>query len=253
MKKYRVLGVLFFLTIKVLGQSVGVNTTTPQNSLHVHGSLQLTNELNVGGNANSKGFSGNRGDVLVANGANNTPEWQELAIPNVPTGGYGMTGTIISLDEVGLDISNLTVKNSFVENEALSDSWYVLNDVTSRINIVEDKNRINLSFQTMSSVNTKTEGSFVVFIVGVFVDNQLKSIKTARAMYGLDPFNLVTVLSTVENLSPGTHEIKVAIVPKKVNNYTGILSIGKSHPAVNNLSSFSAMSMLKIETYEIIR
>ncbi|MFP3534461.1 hypothetical protein SB763_34470, partial [Burkholderia sp. SIMBA_042] len=32
---------------------IGIGTSTPQKQLHVNGALQLTNELNVGGNAST--------------------------------------------------------------------------------------------------------------------------------------------------------------------------------------------------------
>jgi hypothetical protein len=37
---------------------VGINTATPKKMLHVNGSLQFTNELNVGGNDATPGSAG---------------------------------------------------------------------------------------------------------------------------------------------------------------------------------------------------
>lgn len=67
-------GIIKF-TVKNNGR-VGVLTTTPQRTMHVNGSLQITNELNLGGNATTAGSAGTTGQVLVSNGAGNAPSWQ---------------------------------------------------------------------------------------------------------------------------------------------------------------------------------
>jgi hypothetical protein len=68
---------------------VGINTDTPKKTLHVNGSLQVVNELNVGGNATTAGSAGSVGQVLKSNGPGASPTWQSLA--GVPTS----TGTVI--------------------------------------------------------------------------------------------------------------------------------------------------------------
>ena len=71
---------------------VGIKTETPQRTLHVNGSLQLTNELNVGGNASTAGNAGTAGQVLKSNGPGVAPTWQTIAgVPNA-------TGTIIAVN-----------------------------------------------------------------------------------------------------------------------------------------------------------
>lgn len=57
---------------------VGINTPTPQKTLHVNGSLQLTGELNVGGNSNTAGSSGSVGQVLSSNGIGSAVSWKAL-------------------------------------------------------------------------------------------------------------------------------------------------------------------------------
>jgi hypothetical protein len=39
-----------------------------QNTLHVNGSLQVVKDINVGGDAQTKGNSGNKGEFLMSNG-----------------------------------------------------------------------------------------------------------------------------------------------------------------------------------------
>ncbi|NML70586.1 hypothetical protein HHL23_12330 [Chryseobacterium sp. RP-3-3] len=69
-------GILFFPFI--CGAQVGVGTPTPQKNLHVNGSLQVVNEINVGGNASTAGNAGTTGQILTSNGAGVAPTWKTL-------------------------------------------------------------------------------------------------------------------------------------------------------------------------------
>lgn len=57
---------------------VGIQTATPQKTLHVNGTLQVVNEVNVGGNATTAGSAGTSGQVLTSQGAGAAPAWQTL-------------------------------------------------------------------------------------------------------------------------------------------------------------------------------
>lgn len=73
-------GILFSQT-----GNVGINTPTPQNTLHVNGSLQVTKELNLGGTASTAGSPGLNNQVLVSQGAGNPAVWKnvsDLITPN---------------------------------------------------------------------------------------------------------------------------------------------------------------------------
>ncbi len=71
---------LMYLTDANSGR-VGIGTLTPQKMLHVNGSLQFTNELNVGGTASTPGSAGTAGQVLKSNGPGVAPSWQEAINP----------------------------------------------------------------------------------------------------------------------------------------------------------------------------
>ncbi|WP_313375206.1 hypothetical protein [Chishuiella sp.] len=62
---------------------VGINTSTPQKTLHVDGSLQITNEFNVGGSGSAAGSAGSSGDLLFSQGSGAAPKWSSLANSNV--------------------------------------------------------------------------------------------------------------------------------------------------------------------------
>lgn len=61
---------------------VGVYTPTPQSTFHINGTLQVVKDLNVGGTANTKGNSGNRGEFLMSTGSGNAPVWRNIESEN---------------------------------------------------------------------------------------------------------------------------------------------------------------------------
>jgi len=79
MKNNLLLGILLFPLMQYA--QVGIKTTTPQRTLHVNGSLQVTSEINVGGTASTAGSAGKAGQVLKSNGPGAAPSWQEAISP----------------------------------------------------------------------------------------------------------------------------------------------------------------------------
>ncbi|WP_454046709.1 hypothetical protein [Chryseobacterium sp. Marseille-Q8038] len=58
--------------------NIGINTPTPQKTLHVNGSLQVTREINLGGTANTAGSPGLSNQVMVSQGAGNPVVWKNI-------------------------------------------------------------------------------------------------------------------------------------------------------------------------------
>ncbi|MGE8514185.1 MAG: hypothetical protein ACN6N7_15905 [Chryseobacterium culicis] len=58
--------------------NVGINTPTPQKTLHVNGALQVTNEINLGGTASTSGSPGLSNQILVSQGAGNPAIWKNM-------------------------------------------------------------------------------------------------------------------------------------------------------------------------------
>jgi len=124
MKKSLVLIFGLFNIIHTSAQ-VGVGTSTPQSILDIAGDLHFTKDLSVGGDALSKGNSGNINDILYSKGAGVSPVWMSPDALNIPkevsllkkstTSSYKNSNSsyIIPFDEVGLINSNYL---SFDEN-----------------------------------------------------------------------------------------------------------------------------------------
>ncbi|MDR6371706.1 hypothetical protein J2795_003928 [Chryseobacterium bernardetii] len=72
---------LFAMSIFAYAQ-IGVQTSTPQRTLHVNGSLQVVKELNVGGSENVQGTAGKDGEFLSSNGPGTAPTWRTIESQN---------------------------------------------------------------------------------------------------------------------------------------------------------------------------
>lgn len=99
--------------IRVLSDGkTGIGTTTPQKQLHVNGALQVTNELNVGGDAAAAGTAGAAGEVLTSNGAGAAPSWK--AVTPAISATYYVQGTSEATIAVGstVDVPGVTLTHT---------------------------------------------------------------------------------------------------------------------------------------------
>lgn len=78
----KLLFIVWFIIAICVQAQVGVLTPTPQNTLHVNGSMQVVKDLNVGGTADTKGNSGNPGEFLSSNGPDQPPVWKNIESEN---------------------------------------------------------------------------------------------------------------------------------------------------------------------------
>ncbi|KAB1231369.1 hypothetical protein [Chryseobacterium viscerum] len=103
-KHITLIAVLFYTSIF---SQVGINTATPQKTLHVNGSLQITNELNLGGNATTAGQPGTIGQYLVSNGAGAAPSWQTFAdiVPSSNGSVIAVNGQLLVAQEITVQLS----------------------------------------------------------------------------------------------------------------------------------------------------
>ncbi|MDR4952747.1 hypothetical protein REB14_11225 [Chryseobacterium sp. ES2] len=110
MKNYLLLGA-FLVPLFHVAQ-VGIQTSTPQKTLHVNGSLQVVNEINVGGNATTAGSAGTSGQILTSNGSAVAPSWQTLnTISGTINNAYYVQGTTAATATQGttIDVPGVTI------------------------------------------------------------------------------------------------------------------------------------------------
>ncbi|NIF04950.1 hypothetical protein F3J23_05800 [Chryseobacterium sp. Tr-659] len=89
--QFNIDGTLF--SVDTQNDRIGVGTSTPQKTQHVNGSLQITNELNVGGNAATAGSAGTAGQILSSGGPGTAPIWINAPVVN-NTNIYNADGTL---------------------------------------------------------------------------------------------------------------------------------------------------------------
>lgn len=106
MKKRKLLFICLCCSIWAFPQ-VGINTTSPQKSLHVNGSLQFTNELSIGGDSSTPGNPGIAGQVLKSNGPGQAPSWQKvLEAPNSVGTLIAVNGELFVAQEITVNMSD---------------------------------------------------------------------------------------------------------------------------------------------------
>jgi len=160
---------LFLLTLSIYAATyaqVGIGTSTPQKTLHVNGSLQVTNELNVGGNGTTAGSAGLIGQVLKSNGPGAAPSWQTLA--GVPTS----TGTVIAVNGQFLVAQEITVQMTADMTAAGSPGATVANPIGNLNNEIIDNENLY--------TGTAATNSFKVSADGVYQVNMNVQISTAN-------------------------------------------------------------------------
>lgn len=137
---------------------VGINTATPQKTLHVNGSLQLVKELSVGGTASTEGSAGNLGQVLKSKGPGVAPSWQNLV--GVPTS----TGTVIAVDGVFLVAQEITTQ--MTADFKLLSTGIAVSTAIGNLNkeIIDNENRYNSS-ATTNSFTVSTDGVYMITMI----------------------------------------------------------------------------------------
>ncbi|MDM1513507.1 hypothetical protein [Myroides odoratimimus] len=196
--------VLLFLVARTYAQT-GVNTNTPQNTLHVNGSLQVTNELNVGGNANNSGSSGDSGQVLISQGPGLSPVWQTLDIPNNnDTNSYKLK-----------KVYQTTLKKASLSE---NDSSTLLGGITN-IEVESANNFIFITTQSNTYLAPFTESAPSVSYRFDFLLNETVYDKTSWEVIQRQAFSDAAKNNpyqfTIINAKVGTHSLNVRGVRQK--------------------------------------
>lgn len=181
---------------------VGINTPTPQKQLHVNGSLQVTNEINVGGNASTAGTAGTTGQYLVSNGPGAAPSWQSPAgiVPTSNGSIIAVNGQLMVAQEIGVQMSadfvlptlnsaipigNLTVE--ILDNE----NRFSGNSTTNSFTVSSD----GIYQITMNTQLATVAGSSPVIGIWNNTTNAWVARVSEPATTGLQTYTLITSIS----------------------------------------------------------
>ncbi|MDH6250395.1 hypothetical protein M2347_000122 [Chryseobacterium sp. H1D6B] len=201
-------GILFFPLI--YNAQVGVGTPTPQRTLHVNGSLQVVNEINVGGNASTAGSAGTSGQVLTSSGAGVAPSWKALNT---------VSGTISSANYVQ-GTTALTIPQG-----TTADVPGVTITLTVPAGITQTFLFTIIGFAP-STISSDSQGAFYLMQNGVKISSAYTSMVSGTQLVRLP--GSVTFLKAV-TLATGTYTFKVQysswsgdqIVNYNPTNYAG--------------------------------
>ncbi|KPH14209.1 hypothetical protein [Chryseobacterium sp. ERMR1:04] len=195
---------------------VGISTTTPQKTLHVNGSLQLVNELNVGGNASTAGSAGTAGQVLKSNGPGVAPTWQNLAgVPNSTGTVIVVNGQFIVAQEIiaqmtadftdagtGGAVAVGNLNNKIVDNENL----YTASTTTNSFKVSAD----GVYQVTMNAQLSTTNATSPV--IGIWNDTNSTWVARVNDLFTATTGSLqtYTLLTSIPMLAANTYSFRLA-------------------------------------------
>ncbi|MCS3870720.1 hypothetical protein J3D55_003636 [Chryseobacterium ginsenosidimutans] len=191
--KINLLSAVLLFPLIYNAQQVGINTPTPQKSLHVNGSLQVVNELNVGGNASTAGSAGTAGQILTSNGAAAAPSWQTLnTVGGSINSIYYVQGTTEATAYVGqtIDVPGVTITLTVPPTKTQTFLFTILG-YTTLTNGSSTQGTLNLlqNGTKISSAYVSKAGSFPGVTGGILLANMpipvtfLKSVTLTEGTY----------------------------------------------------------------------
>lgn len=194
------------LSVDASNHRVGIGTATPQKKLHVSGSIQLTDELNVGGSATAEGSAGTRGQVLTSGGGGVSPFWQkpkaDVILGGMEAGGgidllvngdnaFRYTGRYITLPPGKWIIH--TSQLAQIEGPLNIDDWMFIRTAFSDENLSigdigtvtsDGSGTVQMGFRLKGPEAGLSTAQIDVFHDSVIVNNSSNSSKTYRYVAG---------------------------------------------------------------------
>lgn len=215
MKKNLILGVLVLPVFAYF--QVGISTPTPQKNLHVNGSLQITNELNIGGDAKTAGSAGIAGQVLKSNGPGVAPTWGNLAgVPNATGTVIVVNGQFIVAQEI---VVQLTADYSKISPINTTDP---IGNLTNEI--IDNENRYS-GTGTANSFTVSADGVYQVHInaqistdngtspvIGIWNDTTSKWVARVNDYFTAPTGSLqtYTLLTSIPMAASNTYSFRIA-------------------------------------------
>ncbi|GEN69624.1 hypothetical protein [Chryseobacterium rhizosphaerae] len=169
---------LLILPASVITYSqVGINTSTPQKSLHVNGSLQVVNEINVGGTANTAGSAGITGQVLTSKGTGVAPSWSTLEDTGV------------------VKLSTLALKNSTYSGNYAAYNWFTVVWETA-----PKLDNTKLTYNSSNGVFTIVKSGYYQILASTHINMSLNGVNETS---GTAHTSIKKNTSTIANVNSG--------------------------------------------------
>ncbi|MGE8431526.1 hypothetical protein [Chryseobacterium joostei] len=256
--------ILHVMFIGFFGYSqVGINTKTPLASIDIQGNIGVRKKIYLGGDDTTTGALGQKGTVLVSQGVGLPPVWKALRIPPFDPFLYFSFNNFGIQTKNGLVIGNNTSGyNLYTDGQTLnsfltpSASGGTFTDLTKNITVNNTGSVFIFSYEAILHLDSTTDYAGADIACGVFVDDLLKGVRVYtlnQADISTRPFYTYNLVTAAQNLSIGSHTVKVACTRRaNINNFTGNIGIGKAAytGSGTNLNDFMAQASLTIESYE---
>jgi hypothetical protein len=239
--------ITLLLGISLSKAQVGINTTTPVNTLDINGDLNVNKELRTGGTDGVKGSAGNAGEIFHNNSDLLSNDWKSIKIAD-GQGSMALFSINTVSDKVGATFNGTNgATTPYAENAALDATWTVLTGAVDTFSITNATNKVVFTFQTTTQ-KTANANSSISYACGIFVDNALKAVRTDVLVGGDGTNKIFNLNATLTNLTPkNNYSVKAACTKRNLN--LGTLGTGK---AVNTsfLNDDMAQSVLTTQVLQ---
>ncbi|CAD7809504.1 hypothetical protein CHRY9390_02020 [Chryseobacterium aquaeductus] len=259
---------LSFSLISVKGQ-VGINTTTPQKTLDVNGTLYVRQEIRTGGTSVVTGAPGAAGQLFgVQDGLSDT--WKTVQIAD-GTGSLSLFYLNTTKDITGIQFIQTGTTGSYNLNSAFTTSpatpnWVYMEGTTDNFNVTKNDNlsKAVLSFQTTVQITRGagqnwTTGS-ASYACGIFLSRnsgqfELKAVRNDVVKGVAGTYKIFNLNVTLDALQLGSYQVKAACTNRNLGTSGAgtltTLGIGRAVDAttLNSNMSQSIMTTSVLQTY----
>ncbi|SEH34813.1 hypothetical protein [Chryseobacterium culicis] len=235
-----------FLTVIVNAQ-VGINTPTPTNMLDVNGDISIRKELRTAGTDVLKGSAGSAGDILHNNTDLNVNDWKAIKIAD-GMGSMSVFSINTVADKTGVIFTGSNGStNPYSDGAALTSDWSVLTGTIDSFSVTSQTNKATFSFQTTIQ---KTGASSASFACGVFVDDELRAVRTDVLLGDAGAYKIFNLNATLTNLMPkNDYKVKVACTKRAISGSTVGVGTAVNTTFLNSDMSQSVLTTSILQPY----